>query len=283
ASVGVLHGLSAWQPLARFPMHVPVQPDASVYSVALGLALISGLLFGIVPVRQVMRTDPYQVVKAGSGARLGRRVTLRDVMLVAQIAICGVLVTSSLVAVRGLARSLHADFGFDPHNALLVDADLNMAGYFGDAIPAVPKRPDRPAGAIPGVKAAAVADNPPLVEGWNVTLVFSDRTADFRPANAAANAVTYRISPEYFDAARTKLISGRALARHDDTYSPRVAVVNAEFASKVIGSASDAVGSYFKILGGVPGQVVGGVENGEYTNNIAGGVQPPMFFPLPPI
>ncbi|HJZ97900.1 MAG TPA: ABC transporter permease, partial [Candidatus Solibacter sp.] len=105
ASVGVLHGLSAWQPLARFPMHVPVQPDASVYSVALGLALISGLLFGIVPVRQVMRTDPYQVVKAGSGARLGRRVTLRDVMLVAQIAICGVLVTSSLVAVRGLARS----------------------------------------------------------------------------------------------------------------------------------------------------------------------------------
>src|SRR5262249_34951133 len=156
-------------------------------TVAVALALISGLLFGVVPVRQVMRTDPYQVVKAGSGMRLGRRVTLRDVLLVVQIAICGMLVTSSLVAVRGLVRSLHADFGSAPHNGLLVDANLNLAGYSGDAIPAMQKRLTDAVAAIPGVKTAAVVDNPPLVEGWNVTLVFSDRTADFRPANAAAN------------------------------------------------------------------------------------------------
>ena len=64
--------------------------------------LVSGFLFGAVPVRQVLRTDPYQVIKSGSTATVGRRLTLRDVLLVAQIAICAVLVTSSLVAVRGL-------------------------------------------------------------------------------------------------------------------------------------------------------------------------------------
>ena len=51
---------------ANFPLHVPVNPDANVYVVALLLALVSGFLFGAVPVRQVLRTNPYEVVKSGS-------------------------------------------------------------------------------------------------------------------------------------------------------------------------------------------------------------------------
>ena len=57
-------------------------------------------------------------------ARIGRRITVRDLLLVVQIAICAVLVTSSMVAVRGLVRSLHSNFGFEPRNAMLVDTDL---------------------------------------------------------------------------------------------------------------------------------------------------------------
>ena len=83
----------------------------NVYLVALLLALASGFLFGAVPVRQILRTNPYEVVKAGStgiiAGNAGRRITLRDMLLVVQIAICAVLVTSSLVAVRGLVRSMH--------------------------------------------------------------------------------------------------------------------------------------------------------------------------------
>ena len=84
------------------------------------LALASGLLFGMVPVRQVMRADPWQVIRTGAASVGGlRRFTLRDVLLAVQIAICAVLVTSSLVAVRGLARSLHSNFGFVPQNVML--------------------------------------------------------------------------------------------------------------------------------------------------------------------
>ena len=100
-----------WHPVPQFPIHVPVNPDAKVYLVALLLALASGFLFGAVPVRQILHTNPYEVVKTGStgivAGNTGRRITLRDVLLVAQIAICGVLVTSSLVAVRGVG-ALHA-------------------------------------------------------------------------------------------------------------------------------------------------------------------------------
>ena len=107
--------LSAWQPIPDIPINVPVNPDAGTYVVALVLALVSGLLFGMVPVRQVMRADPWQVIRTGTAgvARACGGSRVRDVLLAVQIAICAVLVTSSLVAVRGLARSLHSNFGFD--------------------------------------------------------------------------------------------------------------------------------------------------------------------------
>ena len=77
-SVVLLHGLSAWQPMPRYPIHLAVDPDANVYAVALLLTLASGFLFGAVPVRQVLRTNPYEVIKLGSTGRVGRRITVRD-------------------------------------------------------------------------------------------------------------------------------------------------------------------------------------------------------------
>ena len=154
-----LEQLSVWQPIARWPLHLSVNPDAKVYAVALLLALVSGLLFGAVPVRQVLRTNPYEVVKSGSVGRIGRRITARDVLLVVQIAICAVLVTSSMVAVRGLARSLNDKFGFDPRNAMLVNTDLNMAGYSGDRVAPMQKRMIDAIAAIPGVESVGLADN----------------------------------------------------------------------------------------------------------------------------
>src|SRR6202522_2186768 len=135
----LLDALSNWQPFSRWPAQLPVNPDANVYAVALLLTLVSGFLFGAVPVRQVLGTNPYEVIKSGPTGTLAgrgeRRLTLRDVLLVVQIAICGVLVTSSVVAVRGLTRSLHDDFGFAIDNRMLLDTDLSMAGYSGDRVP----------------------------------------------------------------------------------------------------------------------------------------------------
>src|SRR5258708_5549027 len=126
-SLALLRELSAWQPVPQFPsLHVPVNPDVNVYAIALALALVSGILFGMVPVRQVLRTDPYQIVKSGSTGTIGRRITVRDLLLGVQIAICALLITSSMVAVRGLMRSLHGNFGFEPRNAMLVNTVLSM-------------------------------------------------------------------------------------------------------------------------------------------------------------
>ena len=278
-SVALLQGLSVWEPLPTAPLQVPVNPDANVYGVALLLSLASGFLFGAVPVRQVLHTDPYQVIKSGSTGTVGRRMTVRDLLLVVQIAICAVLVTSSLVAVRGLARSLHSNFGFEPQNTMLVETALSMAGYSGDSEPAMQKRMIDALETIPGVKSVGLVDRLPLYYGANSTNVFTDKTTDLRPANAAAEAMLYNISPEYFDAARTSLLAGRTLSWHDDKNSPRVAVVNREFASKIFGSATNALGGYYKRRDGTRTQVVGIVEDGKYAS-LAEDPQPAMFLPI---
>jgi predicted permease len=278
-SVALLRGLSVWQPLPTAPLQVPVNPDANVYAVALLLSLASGFLFGAVPVRQVLRTDPYQVIKSGSTGTVGRRITVRDLLLVVQISICAVLVTSSLVAVRGLVRSLHSNFGFEPKNALLVETALSMGGYGADRAPAMQKRMIDALETIPGVKSVGLVDRLPLYYGANGSSVFTDQTTDLRPANAAAEAKWYNISPEYFDAARTSLLAGRALSWHDDKNAPRVAVVNREFASKILGSATGAIGKYFKRRDGTRIQVVGIVEDGKYAS-LAEDPQPAMFLPI---
>jgi len=278
-SIVSLRELSVWQPLPTAPLHVPVNPDANVYGVALLLSLASGFLFGAVPVRQVLHTDPYQVIKSGSTGTVGRRMTVRDLLLAVQIAICAVLVTSSLVAVRGLVRSLHSSFGFEPQQAMLVETALSMAGYSGDRVPAMQKRMIEALQTIPGVGSVGSVDRLPLYYGANSSNVFTEKTTDLRPANAAAEAMTYNISPEYFDAARTSLLAGRTLSWHDDKNSPRVAVVNREFARRIFGSLNDAMGRYYKMRDGSRLQVVGIVEDGKYAS-LAEDPQPAMFLPI---
>jgi predicted permease len=277
-SLVLLHRLGTWQPFPRAPVHLPVSPDAKTYVVALVLALVSGLLFGIVPVRQVLRANPYEVVKAGSSARIGRRLTVRDALLVLQIALCAVLVTSSIVAVRGLVRSLHGDFGFEPRRAMLVKTDLAMAGYGRDQVLPMQERMVAAMETIPGVgRVGLVNAYPPLLYGAGTkTNVFKEDTTDLRPSNVASAPYRYDVSPEYFHAAGTALLAGRTFSSHDDKDAPAVAVINWAFAEKVFGSVAGAVGRSYRMQDGTRVQVVGVVEDGKY-QSLTEGRQPAMF------
>jgi predicted permease len=283
-SIFLLQSLDRWQPFAAVPIHVPVQPDANVYLVALLLAVVSGFLFGIVPVRQVLHTNPWQIVKAGPSAAIVGRISLRDILVVCQIAICAVLVTASMVAVRGLVRSLHSNFGIDPNNVLLVETDLKMSGYAPSAIFPMQRRMIEALESIPGVEHVGLVSFPPLGRGgsWRSN-VFHDETGDFVPSNAAANSFMFVISPDYLRAAGTTLLAGRMIDWQDTKDSPRVALVNREFAAKVFGASSDAIGSsaigkYYKWADGSRVQIVGIVESGKYLS-ITEDQQPALYVP----
>ena len=108
----------------------PLFPDSRVYLIALALTLASGILPGLLPARQIWRTDAMQAMKSGAaGSALVHRLSLRDVLLALQIAVCALLVTASLVSFRGMERSLHAPMGLVPQGALVALTDMHMAGY----------------------------------------------------------------------------------------------------------------------------------------------------------
>lgn len=278
-SVWILRWLSTWNPIPSVPINVPVNPDAKTYVLALVLALLSGFLFGMVPVRQVLRSDPWRVIRSGSTSLDGvRKFSSRDLLLAFQIAICAVLVTSSLVAVRGLLKSLHSNFGFNPDSTMLVHSDLSMAGIVGDQpMELAEKKMLTAASTIPGVTAVGYADRLPLTAGGNDSCVFHDADTDFRLTNCRADAQQYDVSPDYFRAAGTTLLAGRAFTLHDSKDAPIVAVVNRDFAQNMFGSVQKAIGSYYKIWGGTRVQIVGVVENGKY-HTLTEDQSPAMFY-----
>jgi predicted permease len=204
-------------------------------------------------------------------------LTVRDFLLVVQIAICAVLVTSSLVAVRGLARSMNGNFGFVPQNVTLVETDLNMAGYAGDRIPEMQKRMLDAAASIPGVAAVGSIGQIPLGLGGSDSAIYKDNVSDFRPTNTAGDAMNYEISPGYIAAAGTRLLAGRDLTVNDDPKAPKVALINRRFAETVFGSVDKAIGGHFKYWSGERAEVVGVVEDGRY-RTLTEDQQPAMFF-----
>src|SRR5579864_6169315 len=264
--------------LWEFPHAYACEPRRDCLWTAMLLSLVSGLLFGSVPVRQVLRTSPYEVVKAGAPARVGRRITGRDVLLAVQISLCAVLVTASLVAVRGLEHALHGNFGFEPQHAMLVGADLNTAGYTGDRVAPMQKRMLDALAAIPGVEFVGLTDALLLNDSIGSN-IFPDGSTDLRPSNAVASAYVYHISPEYLHPEGTTLLSGRSFTWHDDKNSPRIAIVNREFARKIFGSVASAIGGYFKMPDGTRIQVVGVTENGKY-NTLTEEPHAALFLPI---
>ena len=184
-----------------------------------------------------------------------------------------------MVVVRGLVRSLNSNFDFEPNEALLVETALRMAGYRNNEIPIMQKRIIEALRAIPGVQAVGSVARPPLYYGANFNSVFTDNTSDLRPSNAAAPVATYNVSPDYFRAAGTPLLSGRDFTWHDDANSPRVAVINQEFARKIFGSPAAAIGNYYKLRDGTRVQVIGIAQDGKY-ETLAEDRQLAMFLPV---
>jgi predicted permease len=278
-AAGLLGTLSRWQPITAIPIRVSVNADARVFALALLLSVLGGLLPGLLPARQVWRTDAMQAMKAGSVVRgkIGS-LTLRDALLGVQITICALLVTASLVALRGMQRSLAAPFGFAPQEVTLVGMDMKMAGYSDDAAFPVQRRILDEVGRMPGVTAVGTIDSTPLSGSGSGTAVYRDDQTDMKPTNSVFGGRYFTISPGYFQSAGTRLLAGRDFTWHDDAKAPKIAIVNQTFARRLFANAP-AVGRHFKTGGSGLYQIVGVVEDGKYVS-LTEEATPAIFFPL---
>jgi predicted permease len=255
---------------------LPLRVDPKVYLVALILTLASGLLFGMIPATQVGQSNPLQAMKNGpvDSAPL-RRFGLWDLLLGAQIAICMLLVTASLVAVRGMVRLLHAPLGFQPQGALL--AEMDRSEVEGDWPLEKTKAMIDALRSTPGVTAAATLNRPPFSGGIRGIPVFQPGTTEFTLNNSVLAPYRFTISPGYLEAAGTRLLRGRDFSWRDTPTTPYVTIVNETFARKMWGD-TPAIGQRFIFLEHLR-EVVGVVEDGKY-HQMQESPQPVVYLPL---
>jgi predicted permease len=273
ASADLLLGvLNRWQYLKN--VHLDAIVDSRVYLAGLALTLASALVFGMAPALQVWRSSPLQMMKSGSGGgpsdtSLLRRFALRDLLLGVQIAICTLVVTASLVAVRGMAQALHVPLGFQPQGAMLVGMDLGQEDKKQAAIEA--------ARSIPGVTATGAVSRTPFTGGMRGVPIFRPGTTEFKLDNSVLAPYVFPMSPGYLEAAGTHLVSGRDLSWHDAANTPYVAIVNETFARKIWGEMP-AIGQRF-ILWNHLTEVVGVAQDGKY-HDLQESPQPVVYPPI---
>jgi predicted permease len=282
-----LTGLANWHPPSEYPMRFHIDPQPSLILIGLLISMLAGLLFGVMPVRQIFKTDPNDAIKSGgSQSPAGRRWALRDVLLAAQIALCCVTVTAAFVSLRGMGKAMTMDMGINPKHAVLTKFELSQAGYSSEAADHFQRQLLERVSQLPGVEAAAYGQSTPLSLDTSDSNVYPQQATDFRRSNRAFNAYNYVISPGYFTAVGTPLLAGRDVSFSDTAKTPAVALVNREFVRRLFhteghsdGHSDAAVGRYFKNSSGQPIQIVGTVADGKYFS-LTEDQEAAAFFPI---
>ena len=273
-----LSGLANWHPPTDYPMRFSVLPQPSLILIALAISVFAGVAFGVMPLRQIFKTDPNDAIKGGAAPFFaGHRWALRDVLLAAQIALCCVTVTAAFVSLRGLSKAMATELGIQPRNAVRAKFDLSQAGYTDESAGRFQRQLLERVAQLPGVTAAGYGNSAPL-DFPPATSVFTQQTTDIRPSNKAFSTYFFSVSPGFFAAAGTPLLAGRDVSFSDTAKTPPVAVVNQEFARRLFHSG-DAVGRYFKNRLGVTVQIVGIVADGKYLV-LSEAQQAAVFYPI---
>lgn len=258
--------------------HLVVSGDARVYIAGLAFTLASALLFGMAPARQAWQSNPLQSWKNGPvDTRYLGRFSMRDVLLGVQITICTLLVTASIVAVRGMVRALHVPLGFEPRGAMLAGVDLGSAAQTDEILLQKQRAVIDALEHIPGTAAVGAVNRTPFTGGLHGVPIFPPGTTEFKLKNSVLSPYVFAMSPGYFAAAGTRLLQGRDIAWNDTPQTPFVAVVNQTFAQKIWANGP-AIGQHFVIAGKLT-EVVGVAEDGKY-HDLEESAQPVAYVPL---
>jgi predicted permease len=206
------------------------------------------------------------------------RLAFRDVLVVVQVALCFVLVSASLLSLRGLQQALNMNLGFAPQHVSAAAFELGLAGYSEERGRAFQRQALETIQRLPGVQSAAYSNSLPLSIDQSHTGVFPADKADPQPSDRIP-VTYYQVSPDFFTTLGTKLLGGREFTWHDDRKSPQVAIVNVAFAKRVL-HTGNPVGQRFRGGRSWPfTEVIGVVEDGKY-ETLTESQQPVVFWSI---
>src|SRR5215472_8767517 len=223
------------------------RPDMVVFAFTLGLTVVTTLLFGLAPTLQASKQDLVIALKnnAATVGRGARRISLRQALVITQVALSMVALISAGLFVRSLRRAYKADPGFDPHNVLLASFDPFLSGYDETRGRDFYRRLIERVRTTPGVESGTLARRFPFTGDG---IAFANVTIDgYAPAKDQDMRLNYEtVGPLYFQTMRILLLHGRDFDERDQEGAPGVVVINETMAQRYW-PRGDALGKRIKL------------------------------------
>ncbi|MHB8354677.1 MAG: ADOP family duplicated permease, partial [Burkholderiales bacterium] len=287
ASLGVLLAYAGATGLAAFfsentyaPLQIDLHPNAPVLLFAIGVAVLTGIGFGLAPAFRGTRANMATELKGNSatatrhGSR--RRFGLGSGFVVLQVALSVVVVSGAGLLLRTLGNLHSINPGFDTRNLLLFSVEPELAGYKGQRIPELYADLQRRLSALPGVSNVSYSSDALLGGGiWS-----EDVHVEGQANQSTVETQMLAVGPDFFTTMKIPLAEGRALRPDDLSGKPSVAIVNQAFVRRFI-AGKNPIGLHF---GGGDAKdqqwaIVGVVSDTKY-QNLRSAKAPTVYVPL---
>ncbi len=239
--------------LAALPQALPlagtVRVDQRVLLFTLVVSVFSGVLFGLIPIWQISRTDAHETLKEAKRATSAHHRT-QSLFVVSEMALAMVLLIGAGLTIRSLANLWSVHAGFNPQNVW----------KFGVAWPASTQKetPDQlradlnrltdTIAAVPGVAALAITDGAFPMAGDNEVGFWIEGQPKPATTSEMANAMNYIVGPDYLKTLGIPLLEGRFLSREDGIHSSWVAVIDEQFKRQYF-PTQDPLGRHINLAG----------------------------------
>ena len=271
AVFGAIAGIAVAYAGARLILHltfidpgnwVPVDatPSTPVLLFALGVALITGVAFGIAPAWVTSQADPMEAIRGASNSSGGGRRRGPKMLVTVQAAVSVVLLSAAAMLGQSLRNLEHQNFGFETSGRYLVSIDPKISGYKQEQLAPLFHEIEGHLRAIPGVRMAGSVLEAPMA-GW---VWPHDIRIEGKPEVNGTSGWT-RVTPGFFEILGDRIVMGRALTDEDNAATRPVAVINEAFANRFFGK-ENPIGQHFGTPGDNRGmyEIVGVARNVDF-------------------
>jgi len=270
-------GMRALQAI-DLPFRVDMNVDYRVLAFAIMLSLVTGVVFGLAPAIKATRVDLLQTLRdEGLQPIDHRRLTLKNALIVVQVAISVLLLGGTSIFLQATAATKALRVGYAVDGVAMLETDWRFAGYSQSTAKTAHDDLLRRIEAIPGVESAALMSGLPMAS-TGMPIVVDSATGQ---PGSEVEAAMLEAGPGFFDTMRIPLLYGRVFDARDRADSPRVAVITEAMSRKYFG-AVDAVGRRFRLQSDPNSwtEVIGIVRDtgtGDFEDDILDPIAPPYY------
>jgi predicted permease len=224
---------------------VPISawPSIPVLAFALGLATVTGLLFGAAPAWFATRTDPVESLRGSGRTTRDHSSLARNALLVAQATFSVVLVAGATMLGRSLNKLESQNFGYTVDGRIVVSLNRAPATYTPEMLSALYRRLEERLNRLPGVFGSGLALYNPLTNNWGEMIHVAGHPTPHMGEDAGAS--WDRVSAHYLQNFGVGVVRGRAFTEADNESSQLVAVVNEAFVKRFFKAGDDPIEQHF--------------------------------------